>query len=207
MIKNTAILVLSIIISLISSSTVMANNSQLQQEILPQDCSYTTVETGNGVVNDIDCPTFPPVIDNVDVNGGRPVVVGVYDAVHTAELKVWVDGRWYVYGVDRELTTSGNVWTFRMSSDSNKLDTGQYIFKVETVDHGGVLQSGQTEFTIKSVKPDGDTQGTDDGYIIPGIPNTGIARASIFSIFFIGFVFLPLVLLFRRKKRQSDKDL
>ena len=198
------VLLLSIVVSVTMSSNAIAQESQLEQAIIPQDCNYTTVETGNGVVNDIDCPTFPPVIDNITVNDGRPIVVGVYDAIHTSELKVWVDGRWYVYGVDTELTTSGNVWTFKKSKNDNQFVPGKYVFKVETVDHGGIVQSGQAEFTIDGKKND-DNDSND--YIIPGIPNTGIARAGMISIFFIGFVFLTLILLFRRKKRQSDKDL
>ena len=189
-------------LSVLSTGYVVAKDSQLEQQILPQDCNYTTVETGSGVVNDIDCPTFPPVVSNVDVNDGRPVIIGVYDAIHTEELKVWVNGRWYVYGVDSELTTNGNVWKIDLSQLTNPLPAGDYELIVETTDQGDIKQSSRTNFTV-------DTKKSDDGgagEIFPGIPNTGVARVGIFSSLLATVAVFLLLFIFKRRKSNSSRD-
>lgn len=115
------------------------SSSTLEQQITPNVCSYTTVETGLGKTHDNTCPPFAPKIVSMNANAGRPVITGVYDAVHTTMLRVRFGGVWYASGKSAELNTDGNVWVLNLVTLERPLQAGEYTIEVETTNADGEL--------------------------------------------------------------------
>ena len=131
---------------------VSAADSTLQQQILPGACSHTTVETGTGTVNDVDCPLFAPEIIEVNTNDGKPIITGVFDAIHTSQLRIYFMGRMYVLNTHAELTANGNVWVFDLSGLESPLEDGQYSFRIETVMTDDQILGDATTVAITGTK-------------------------------------------------------
>lgn len=156
------VLVVACIMAICSSLVAAAqSNSILEQQIVPNVCNYTTVETGLGMTNSSSCPLFAPTIAEINQNKGRPVITGVYDAVHTVSFRVQVGDVAYTLGSSAELTADGNVWVLDLGSLKKPLASGEYGILVEAIGDdaqtrrvessvnieqaGGGLQSGQTK--------------------------------------------------------------
>ncbi len=166
-------------------SAVAAQDSTLRQFITAVDCDHMTVETGSGIVNNIDCPYFPPAIEKITVQQSKIIVTGIYDAVHMTMLRVQFQGVWYEYGVDPELTTNGNMWRIEFQREDFNLEPGDYSVVVQSTDEHGTVQqdSGNVVVPVEELPIDGNEGGVakprPEQTLIPGIPNTGIGRASL----------------------------
>lgn len=155
---------------LVAPSVLAQSDSTLQQSIVPDNCSYTTVETGLGRQNDSDCPAFAPIIESIIVVNGRPIIRGIYDAVHTKTFRVQVAGVWYVLGVDHELTADGNVWVLDLSGLAYALSAGEYTVVAEAVMDNDEVMNGGAIMNVTS----------EQGGV--GAPNTGLAPVSILPV-------------------------
>lgn len=138
---------------LVLSIPVYANSSptQLQQLIL---------ETGS----------LPPTINPVVVNDGHPIITGTFDAAYTDQLRVDVNGVWYVLGVDSELTANGDDWTLDLSELNPPLAPGSYNIIVETTTIEGATLSATISFSVPGQpNPNENGQSTNPG----GLSGTG----------------------------------
>lgn len=124
-------------------SSVRATDFELRQEIGGYDCSHTTLENGNAM-NDPRCGVFNPSMEDFDSNNGRPVIRGVYDAVHSTGFRAFFAGRWYTAGVDSQLSVNANLWTLNLSGLDPPLLPGDYPIQLEMtdLDHNTVLGNG-----------------------------------------------------------------
>ena len=147
--------------ALFSHSVVLAQSSarsSLSQEITAFECNYTTVATGLGKTHSSTCPPFAPTIAIINTNMGRPIITGVYDAVHTKSLRVQVNNQWYTLGSSPELTVDGNVWVLDLSNPRHALSSGEYLVVVETEDNDGTVRHGEAMMKLLV----GDAVGGDD---------------------------------------------
>ncbi len=173
------------VVVMVVGSDVMAKDSTLRQFITAVDCDHMTVETGSGIVNNIDCPYFPPAIEKITVTQATITVTGIYDAVHMTKLRVQFQGVWYEYGVDPELTTNGNMWRIEFQREEFNLEPGDYSVVVQSIDEHGTAQqdSGNVVVSAEESPTDGNgggvTKPQPGQMLIPGVPNTGIGRASL----------------------------
>ena len=149
MIRLVAIFVLLLVVGLTPSVSAQSG-STLQQQIEAVSCSYTTIETGFGVVHDSNCPVFAPTIERINSNNGRPIITGIYDAVHAVGFRVRVGDVWYVLGKSSELTTSGNVWTLNLSNLEEALRLGNHDIIVEMEGDDGEVRHVKSVITISS---------------------------------------------------------
>lgn len=124
-------------------SAAMAAPFQITQNVTGYDCSHTTLAT-SGAMNDPQCAVFAPTLEEVDGNNGRPIMKGVYDAVHASAFRVFFDGRWYTSGVDSELSVNANRWILDLSGLAPPLLPDDYTVHLEMTDLDGdpVLGSG-----------------------------------------------------------------
>lgn len=152
----------SVLIVLLFSSGVSAQSSSdstLRQQITAFRCDYTTVATGFGVVHDSTCPYFDPTIEEVTSYKGRLYATGIYDAVHTKDLRVQVGGAWYVLGLDKELTVNGNVWVLDLREAKNALPNGEYTIKTQAEGTDGIIRQAE-----RAVRVDDSTQAKAEDY-------------------------------------------
>ncbi|MET0980357.1 MAG: hypothetical protein ABWX90_03815 [Candidatus Saccharimonadales bacterium] len=147
--------------ALSNGKSALAQQSELTQQIKPIECIFTTTQTGNGAHVDSTCDNQPiPLVASVDINSGRPLVRGSFDSVRSIMLRVLVNGRWYVSGIDARLTTNANLWALDLTGIPMSLSAGVYTVavEVETVD-GLVLRNASAatfevlQRTIKSDAP------------------------------------------------------
>ncbi len=68
----------------------------------------------------------PPSVQPTTWVGGQPIITGTFDSTNTKQLRVNVDGRWYILGEDPQLTSSGNTWRLDLSSLASPLTAGTY---------------------------------------------------------------------------------
>lgn len=117
-----------------------AQQSELRQQIQPFECIYTTTQTGGGSNMDSTCDGQPvPVLTSIELNNGRPVLHGTFDASRSIMLRVWINGQWYTLGVDARLTTAGDDWSLDLSGLANSLQPGIYIIMAEVETDDGLL--------------------------------------------------------------------
>lgn len=186
-------------------SDTNARDAKLHQFITAVDCNHTTVETGNGVVNNINCPYFPPTIENIVVRRSSLTATGIYDAVHMTRLRVAFRGVWYEYGIDAALTTNGNVWSIQLVGDDINIEPGDYAVVVQSIDENGAVQQ-DTGTIVVPVAPSPVNSGGDKeptvpgrpGVLVPGVPNTGAAGFGISALALVIFV-LPLLVRWHKK--------
>lgn len=124
-------------------------DSTIEQQITALNCNYTTVETGLGRVHDSTCPVFAPIIASLNLNGGRPIIKGVYDAAHSTLFRVQMGGVWYVLGSSAELTANGNVWVLDLSGLSRALGAGEYSILAESEGEDGAVRQAKDTLVIK----------------------------------------------------------
>jgi hypothetical protein len=96
-----------------------------------------------------------PTVDPIQWVGGRPIITGTYDAIHSSGLRVRVAGVWYRLGNSPELLVSGDRWSLDLGSMNPMLATGTYDVLVEmTTPDGQVLaDSSNNELTILETTP------------------------------------------------------
>lgn len=128
------------VMTIMLSPVAAASQSQLQQEIKPFECIYTTTETGSGQNTVEDCQNQQiPSVEEIVVNAGRPVLRGVFQASKALMLRVWINSQWYTHGTDARLSVSGDEWTLDLSDLSTPLATGDYEVIVEVETNDGLL--------------------------------------------------------------------
>ena len=188
------ILVALLMLPVTTVAAQTTSDSTLQQEILAINCNYTTIETGLGMVNDTNCPIFMPIVVSLEANNGRPLIRGVYDAVHTESFRVQLRGLWYVLGEDVELTADGNVWVLDLRDLTIPLPVGRYVVLAESTMTGGQVLTGDASLRI------GDS---------PEAPNTGFAplfttigAASMVFAAVAAMLLMLWWLAIRRRKRK-----
>lgn len=142
------------------------SDSKIEQQITPNLCSYTTIETGFGVVHDSTCPVFAPTVERINLNGGRPIITGIYDAIHSINFRVQVANKWYVLDSSSELTTNGNVWMLDLSKLDDPLPVGRYDLIVEMAGDDNKVREVRA---VVVVPPIGSSQGKTD----PETPSKG----------------------------------
>ena len=125
---------------LIVSYPVAAQQSQLQQQILPIECVYTTAYTGLESGTTSTCDDQPlPTVTKVLVNEGYSVIIGHFSALKTQLLRVWLNEHWYTLGVDARLSAVGDTWVLDLSHMDVPLEAGQYRIMLEASTGGGFL--------------------------------------------------------------------
>lgn len=195
------------------SSNAAAQNSQLQQSILPLDCTLTEVNNGLNVNADSDCPPQPPIVDNIQSNDGRPIISGKYDAANAATFRVRFNSVWYQLGINSELTAAGNVWRLNLSNLAVPLEPGEYEIFMEMTTLEGDTLVGDGDLTIR---PDDPTPDPGPGPIqpsVPGAPNTGFlaqfaktfAVPSTIAAFIVSTILAVLLLLFVHRKTNTHE--
>lgn len=128
------------VVNICIAYTSFAQQSQLQQQIKPFECIYTTTQTGEGSNMDSTCEDQPvPQLTNVDVNSGRPLLRGTFSAAQSLMLRVWINGQWYTHGVDPRLTVADDDWQLDFSELPIPLQAGVYVVMVEVETGGGLL--------------------------------------------------------------------
>lgn len=199
-------------VSLLAAPSVFAQSSAsstLEQQIRALECNYTTVETGLGRTHASTCPHFAPTIEIIDTNMGRPIITGIYDAVHTKELRIQVGDVWYVLGVNKELTVYGNVWVLNLSNPQHALPEGDYLIIVETMGDDGELRRGEATMQLVLSGPDSEEPGEptpDPSGPTPRAPVQDMLHASWLplgaSIIITGLLFFFIIL----KRRRNEED-
>lgn len=134
---------------LVATTTVSATSVKLHQSISPLDCTVTEINNGSGTSANSDCAPQRPVIESINVNGGRPIIRGLFDAATTLTLRVLFADKWYTLGVDPELTASGNVWTLDLSHRKSPFAPGTYQIVVQARSMDGALYTDSDQLTIK----------------------------------------------------------
>lgn len=115
----------------------LAQQIELEQRIAPLECVYTTTQTGGGLNMDSTCDNQPvPLLTSVDINNGRPILRGTFNASRSLTLRVWIDGQWYTLGVDGRLMMRDDDWRLDLSGLKEALRPGWYsvVVEVETTD-------------------------------------------------------------------------
>lgn len=117
-----------------------AQQVQLEQQINPIECIYTTTTTGVGSNVDSTCDNQPiPLVTSTITNNGRPVIKGVFSATRAIMLRVWINGQWYTYGTDARVTVNGDLWELDLSSLNAPLIAGSYTVVIEVETNDGLL--------------------------------------------------------------------
>lgn len=181
-----------IIVTVVVSAPARADSahSTLEQQITAIDCNHTTVETGMGIVNNDNCPTFPPSVETINANEGKPIIIGVYDAIHTHMLQVRFHGKMYRFGVDPELTVNGNVWKLDLSGLADPLPAGDYPVAVQTTNHDGATAEANNTLKIT----------TNSNNSPPSmLPATGQSTV-VMIVIAIGLIASAIILLIARKR-------
>lgn len=167
--------IVSVFASLVASQ-VYAQQSTLTQEILDTDCTHTNYETAVGQMNDPICALFAPALDHYELSGNigaqLPILYGVYDAVHAYtnpvtgkhDLKVTINGRTYVLGIDPELTVDGNAWKLDLSNWNNDHPDDKLVF---APDRNYV---GEVTSVLNDTETGGNVTVTQSGNFVISIP-------------------------------------
>lgn len=133
-----------LLISITSTLSVFtpsyAQQVQLQQQIKPLECVYTTTQTGGGENTNSTCDNQPiPLVTNIVVNSGRPLLQGSFDAARSIMLRVWISGQWYTHGIDSRVTVDANEWTLDLTGLPVALIPGVYTVMIEVETNDGLL--------------------------------------------------------------------
>lgn len=128
--KFTALTVIALATGLLAVGVVATNqlasaaqSSNLTQKIKPTHCGQLP-----------DCQLQPPTINNVHNSNHTFRVMGKYDHLNSQSLRLFFHGRWYVLGVDSQLSVSGDDWTLDLSEeDYLPLPPGDYDIEVSMV--------------------------------------------------------------------------
>lgn len=203
-------IVLSVAMGAWSVTPVLAQNSTFSVEITPLDCAHTTYTTAVGEVNDADCAWFDPAISIVEPRDGRPIIRGVFDAIHTkidpetgvASLWITVNGQTYVLGVDSELTVDGNAWVLDLSHAAEVLFApGEYPISMTVVPENGDPITAYGQLVIPR-KPLPEGVGAAVQIVIDRLASTGM---STYVIGITGLVCLLLASMMLVGKRRIDR--
>lgn len=73
-----------------------------------------------------------PTVDETIWVGSNPVVEGTYDSGRTVELRVYLAGRWYLFGVDVQLKVDGDKWQLDLRKNTSVIPIGVYDVAVQT---------------------------------------------------------------------------
>lgn len=131
-----------------------AEKLQFRQTITPLDCTLTTLANGSGTVINTDCDPQPPQIDNVNINNGRPIITGKYDAVNSLFFRVKFNNVWYTLGApNSRLTATGNLWRLDFSNITEPFEQGSYEIILEMTTTEGDTLGGSYTVTITPPKP------------------------------------------------------
>ncbi|HEU0266602.1 MAG TPA: hypothetical protein VFQ70_03170 [Candidatus Saccharimonadaceae bacterium] len=141
----------ALVMALLAACIASAAPVRFKQTITPLDCTITRTSNGSGTVATSDCPPQNPTIETINENGGRPIIRGLYDAANAAGFRVFFADRWYVLGVDSELTVIGNVWTLDLSGLDTPLAPGDYDIVVEMTTINGVKLNDTGTATVKQI--------------------------------------------------------
>ena len=159
-----------------------AQSPELQQQIKPIECVYTTTITGNNSTVDSTCDNQPvPTVTEVIVNDGSPIIIGTYQSATARSLRVWLDAQWYTNGVDPRLKTESDLWTLNLSGTLMLLAEGDYIVIVEVETISGLLLRNTFAATF-SVLPRAGTANSPVLQEIRSINNGGAPSVPSFFI-------------------------
>jgi len=180
-VKNVFTMIITVVIAVAMVDPVSAAPVQLKQEIAPVDCTVTKTNSGSGTTYNSDCPPEKPAIETIDENGGRPIIRGLFDHANAVSFRVYFAGRWYVLGVDSELTAAGNVWTLDLSDLDKPLPPGDYNIIIEMKTRDGTVLENTGMAIVKnsdgsagSLSPTGDN---DNMYMAVGLMMTLLAAS------------------------------
>lgn len=134
--------------------TSSAQQVQLQQQIGPLECIYTTTQTGSGVNTNSTCDNQPiPLVTKVILNSGRPLLRGSFDAARSVMLRIWISGQWYTSGIDSRVAVDANEWTLDLSSLPLPLAAGTYTVIIEVETDDGLLLRNTQAATFEIAPP------------------------------------------------------
>lgn len=197
---RVALLALILIVGeLIVTTSASATSVKLHQSISPLDCTVTDINTGSGTSTDSSCAPLRPVISSVDVNGGRPIIRGLFNAVGTLTLRVFFAGKWYTLGVDPELTASGNVWTLDLSGLKSPLPPGNYRVEVQARVLDGALYSNSRQVTIKAPASAGSNEET-----LPPKPTNHNSYTDYITVGVLAMIVIAASLLLVARRRRTE---
>jgi len=193
-------MVFGIVIAVVATSivlplTVSAQNVQFQQTITPLDCTLTTLYYAGGTSTNTDCDPQPPQIDSVDINNGRPIITGKYDANNSLLFRVKFNNVWYVLGEPgSRLTSNGVLWKLDFSDLSEPFDEGTYEIVLEMIARDGETLGSSSRIEID--ESDTSTPVTPTPGVVspttPSAPNTGfiqfIQSHAVASVLIAGIV-------------------
>ncbi len=121
-------------LSLASPTGVAAQQSStLEQQLLEPEC----IQANN-------CEMEAPTIDEITINGNKPIVKGTYDSAFSQYLRIIFGSRVYTLGVDDELSATGVNWTLSLGRLAEPLEPGAYEFVVETEGYDGSKKRAET---------------------------------------------------------------
>jgi len=174
-----AVVVVIVAASIFLPIKVSAQNVQFQQTITPLDCTLTTLYYAGGTSTNTDCDPQPPQIDTVDVNNGRPIITGKYDATNSLLFRVKFNNVWYVLGgPGSRLTSNGVLWKLDFSDLSEPFDEGTYDIVLEMIARDGETLGSSSRIEID--EPDTSTPVTPTPVVAsptaPSAPNTGFIQ-------------------------------
>ena len=136
--STLAAIIFSVILAgIVWTHPVSAQQSQLHQQIMAPDCSSPGA-----------CATKKPTIMSINERGGRPFIIGTYDAAFTKTLRVTLGGRVYIPGQDEELIVQGSEWRLDLRMLQVPLKTGTYDLLVETVGYDGDTKKSDASFNL-----------------------------------------------------------
>lgn len=144
-----------------------------------------------------------PTVNTVTWVGGRPLIEGVYDAARTVRLRVYIDGVWYVYGVDPQLSVSGNTWLLDLSNLISPLGVGTYSIVVQTSLHDGSIL-GDMSVNEMTIEPETLINVITNPTHSP-LASTGF-NAYKLVVLAIGFVAIGIVIIILRRHRSVGGD-
>lgn len=186
------------VVAVMMSQAVGAQNVELKQQITPPDCT----QPGS-------CQMDPPVIDSVDMNGGRPIFGGRYDAAFTKYLRVTFRGETYVLGIDGELTVNGDRWRLDLSALQPPLPEGSYVLTVEAEGFDGTIRRDTITVRMTGGETPPDGNGTQQPPRRSGnggwLPNTGESVVLIIGAA-VALLILAVVVARRRTIAQRAKN-
>lgn len=137
------------------------SDSSLSQSIVRTNCEL-----------DPHAPGCLPEVESIDVNQGRPIVAGFFDAATATELHVEVAGIVYTLGQNAELVATGDQWVLDLSNLIEPLEPGEYTVAVTVISATDERLTASRIFSVaisteddpEADEPDGETgDGTDTG--------------------------------------------
>ncbi len=151
---HAIVITLGLMATLAVALPVSAQDYQFQQVISGYDCTHSTIATAEGQANNINCAVFSPSIDEFSASGGRPIIRGVYDSVHSTALSVTFNGKVYLLGEDVELVQNGNLWVLDLSGIPLAITPGSYSILVEMTNQLGQIVSATRTVDISLIQPE-----------------------------------------------------